>query len=326
MNRRSFVSTALCASSASLTAPLARALAPSPSPILDAHVHLFDPTRPGGIPWPEPSDLIYRPSRPDRLQALAAPLGVVGAIAIEASPLSSDNDWLLDVVTRNPFMVGMIGDLVPGTPGFRADLDRLHRSPLFLGIRYGNLWQRDLAADLANDHTRPGFLDDLRALARAELTFESANPNPALLDALLTIAQLVPDLRIVIDHLPHLQTPTDPAAHRRFSTTLQQLGQAPHVFIKLSEVLSPHPGAVQTSSAPYLAQLDPLWETFGPNRILFGSDWPNSDHVASYAETLAVARDFVLRRAPSAATDVFFTNSQHAFRWTPRLPSQHLRP
>jgi len=327
MNRRSFLSAALCATGTSLLDPLAHALPPphSSRPILDAHVHLFDPTRPGGIPWPEPSDLIYRPALPNRLQTLAAPLGVVGAIAIEASPLASDNDWLLRTVEHNRFMVGFIGDLVPGSSGFRADLDRLHRSPLFLGIRYGNLWNRDLAADLAPSHPNPGFLADLRALAQAGLTFESANPNPALISALLAVAQHIPELRMVIDHLPHAQLPTDAAVLQVYNAHLRELAQHTNVFIKLSEILSPHPGETQASSTPYLAQLDPLWSLFGPDRILFGSDWPNSDHIASYSETLAVAQDFIAQRAPASAHDVFFSTSQRAFRWQPRLASQQAR-
>src|SRR4051794_24172689 len=68
-------------------------------PIIDSHIHLFDPTRPGGVPWPEKTDTaLYRPALPDRYQRMASPFGVVGAIAVEASPLTSDNDWLLNVV------------------------------------------------------------------------------------------------------------------------------------------------------------------------------------------------------------------------------------
>ncbi len=324
MRRRSFLSTALRATASTLVAPLARALPASPphTPILDAHVHLFDPTRPGGIPWPKPSDPIYQPALPQRLQAIAQPLGVVGAIAIEASPLPSDNDWLLNLVTRNPFMVGFIGDLVPGSPTFRPDLDRLHRSPLFLGVRYGNLWNHDLAADLANPRLRPAVLADLRALSAAGLTFETANPTPALLAAALDLAQHLPHLRIVLDHLPHLQPPADPTALRAYRSTLRQLAQAPNVFIKFSEILTPTPGQPQASSTPYLPILDPLWELFGPTRVLFGSDWPNSDHVAPYSQTLAVLQDFLTAHHPAAAHAVFFANSRRAYRWRPRLASQ----
>ena len=71
------------------------ALATPPLRVIDAHIHLFDTGRPGGVPWPEKTDAIYRPALPDRYASLAKPFGVVGAIAVEASPLRSDNDWVL---------------------------------------------------------------------------------------------------------------------------------------------------------------------------------------------------------------------------------------
>src|SRR5579859_5956208 len=81
-----------------------------PIPIIDTHIHLFDPTRPGGVPWPEPSDsVLYKPALPDRYQQISRNFGVVGAIAIEASPLPKDNDWLLATAKENPLMVGIVG-------------------------------------------------------------------------------------------------------------------------------------------------------------------------------------------------------------------------
>jgi predicted TIM-barrel fold metal-dependent hydrolase len=95
-------------------------------PIIDMHIHLFDPTRPGGVPWPEPSDtVLYKPALPDRYQQLSKSFGVVGAIAIEASPLPKDNDWLLATAKRNPVMVGVVGDLIPGSPEFATELERV---------------------------------------------------------------------------------------------------------------------------------------------------------------------------------------------------------
>jgi L-fuconolactonase len=133
-------------------------------PILDAHIHLFDTWRPGGVPWPEKSDpVIFKPALPDRYASIAGPLGVVGAIAIEASPLASDNDWVLKLAADQPIIVGMIGDLVPGVATYSKELERLNANPLFLGIRCGNLWNRDLAADVRN----PDFIAGLKALSHA---------------------------------------------------------------------------------------------------------------------------------------------------------------
>src|SRR5689334_11230391 len=135
-------------------------------PIIDTHIHLFDPTRPGGVPWP-PKDntVLYKPALPDRYRKIAGPLGVKGAIEVEASPLLEDNQWVLDVAAKDTIIVGTVGDLEPGKPEFGKQLERFHRNPLFRGIRYGNLWNRDLGAELA----KPEFIAGLKLLADADL-------------------------------------------------------------------------------------------------------------------------------------------------------------
>ena len=145
---------ALTAGASSLRPPAAAsplsAQDSGPIPIIDAHIHLFDTLRPGGVPWPEKTDTaIYKPALPRRYMAETAALGIVGAIAIEASPLASDNQWLLNVAANQPVIVGIVGDLVPGAPNYLQDLERLHGNELFLGFRYGNLWNR-LPADSAS--------------------------------------------------------------------------------------------------------------------------------------------------------------------------------
>jgi predicted TIM-barrel fold metal-dependent hydrolase len=303
--------------SLALNPPLAAL--PRPVPIVDAHIHLFDPTRPGGVPWPAPDDTaLYRPALPDRYMSLAAPLGVVGAIAVEASPLASDNQWLLKVATDHPVIVGVIGDLVPATPSYLSDLARLHADPLFLGFRYGNLWNRDLSVDIE----KPGFIDGLKALAQAGLVFESANPDPVLIRAILRVAERVPDLTIVIDHLPHAVVPQQEAARQEYWSDLSRLASRPRVFVKLSEIPVLVDGSVVTDVAHYKSALDAIWATFGEDRILFGSDWPNSDHVASYQETLSLVRAYIAQKSPAIHEKFFWKNSIAAYRWHRRTPNQ----
>lgn len=289
------------------------------SPILDAHIHLFDPTRPGGVPWPEKTDTaLYRPSTPERYAALSASFGVVGAIAIEASNLASDNQWLLNVAANHPMIVGVIGDLVPGTPTYPNDLERLHENPLSLGFRYGNLWNRDLAADI----DKPGFVDGLKALAEAGLVLESANPDPRLVGAIVEVTQRVPGLRIVIDHLPHGTIPTEEAARKEYELHLRQLGENPDVFIKLSEIPVVMNGKLVIDPGFYRDRLDAIWDVFGEDRILFGSDWPNSDHVAPLAETISIVREYISQKTSKAAEKYYWKNSISAYKWRPRSPEQ----
>jgi L-fuconolactonase len=247
-------------------------------------------------------------------------MGIVGAIAIEASPLESDNDWVLNQVSANPILVGMVGNLTPGSVTFATQLERLHRSPFFLGIRYGNLWDRDLFAD----RSKPGFMDDLKRLAAAGLSFDSANPDGRLIEALLDISQQIPELRIVIDHLPNATIPSQKEERAAYWAHLKALGQNPRVFIKLSEVPVREAEHLRTDAAFYTERLDLLWEIFGEDRILFGSDWPNSDHVAGYAETLGIVREYVAGKGAKATEKYFWSNSIAAYRWKPRRLNQRL--
>ncbi|MGA8044491.1 MAG: amidohydrolase family protein [Terracidiphilus sp.] len=321
MRRRDVLKLAAYSAGALAAAKSHAAPLPGPSalPRIDAHIHLFDPSRPGGVPWPEKTDTaLYKPALPDRYVALSAPFGVVGAIAVEASPLATDNDWLLGVAEKHPVMVGVIGDLVPGTPTYRAELDRLHANPLFRGFRYGNLWNRDLAADMS----RPGFVEGLKALAQADLVFESANPDPRLIRAILNASQVVPSLRIVVDHLPNAQVPVEQAAQHEYWTNLHRLGENPNIFVKLSEIPVVRDGRLVTDPAFYHDRLDALWEIFGEHRVLFGSDWPNSDHVAPFAATLNIVQEYIGQKSQRAAEQYYWKNSIAAYKWSPRRSDQ----
>jgi L-fuconolactonase len=289
--------------------------------IIDAHIHLYDPTRPGGVPWPEKTDtVLYRPALPARFRGIAGPLGVVGAIAIECSPLARDNDWLLGTAASDSLIVGVIGDLDPVLDTFPKSLERLNANPLFRGIRYGNLWGRDLGERLRN----PAFVENVKLLSQSGLLFETANPDPALIADLLTLTDRVPLLRVVIDHLPQAVPPNDPAAAKAYVANLQALSQRPTVFVKGSEVFRRVEGKVVHDPGFYRGWLDQLWEWFGEDRLFYGSDWPNSDHLASYAETLNLISRYVSAKGSAATAKFFWKNSRSIYRWKPRDRAQEL--
>jgi predicted TIM-barrel fold metal-dependent hydrolase len=300
------------------TTPLLQALGP-PMPVIDAHIHLFDPTRPGGIPWPEKTDtVLYHPALPARYLPLARPRGVVGAIAVECSPWPVDNFWLQDVVEQNSIMLGFIGDLAPESPDFGATLDRFHRSPFFLGIRYGNLWNRDLGAAVQKQE----FLSGLKLLADAGLVLETANPDPALIAAVVRISDRIPDLRIVVDHLPHADAPTEARAQEAYEANLRQLSLRKNVYVKGSEIVRRVAGRVSLDALFYRAALDRLWDLFGEDRIFFGSDWPNSDSLATFDETFGVAQRYIATKSLAAQQKYFWKNSIAVYSWHPRTPIQ----
>ena len=277
MNRRTFLGAALTAS----------------SPIIDTHIHLFDTTRSQGVPWPAKGNVtLYQPALPPRLRRTATPHGVTGAIAIECSPWFDDNQWLLDIAATDSFVLGVVGNLEPGEPTFRAQLERLSRNPLFLGIRYGNLWGRDIASAIR----RPEFITGLKSLAQAGLVLDTANPNPALIDAVLELAARVPELRIVVDHLAIMEP----------NTGVRELARHAQIYVKGSAILG------------RVSRLDTLFELFGPDRLMYGSDWPNSDQLGTYTPVFTVVRDYFAAKGPAAAERFFWKNAAAVYRWRAR--------
>jgi L-fuconolactonase len=318
VSRRAFLTRAAATAVAAATAWPLEAQA-APIPIIDTHIHLFDPTRPQGAPYSGP-----RPapgatpiaSYPDRYRKLAVPLGVVGAVKVEASPWIEDNLWVLEVAQRDPIIVGVIGNLEPDKPEFPEYLERYHKNPLFRGIRYGNLWGRDMTKQSSN----PDFIRGLKRLADADLVMDTANPRVPLLEAVLRISDAVPTLRIVLDHLPSLD-PAD-ADQAAYDAALKEIEKRPQIYVKLSEIIHSVNGQVSTELGPYRARLDTLMGVFGENRILFGSDWPNSDGVAPVDKVFAVAKEYFLAKPRPVAEKYFWKNSVAAYKWVKRDPSQ----
>ena len=285
-------------------------------PIIDTHIHLYDPDRPQGAPYAGPPGVPRLAAYPERYRKLAVPLGVVGAIKVEASPWIEDNLWVLEVAQNDPIIVGVVGNLEPDKPEFPEYLERYHKNRLFRGIRYGNLWGRDITKQSAN----PDFISGLKRLAEADLVLDTANPRVPLLEAMVRISDAVPALRVVLDHLPAL----DPAEADRaaYDAALLELGKRPKIFVKLSEIIHRVNGQVSTDLGAYRARLDRLVGVFGQDRILFGSDWPNSDGVAPVDKIFAIAKEYFLAQPRAVAEKYFWRNSAAAYKWIRRDASQ----
>ncbi len=266
-------------------------------PLFDSHLHLYDPSRPEGIPWPQPGDAIHGPRLPADYWSLAGPAGVVGALVVEASPRRLDNDWILRTLDQDSRLVGYIGNLDPLASTFHDDLDRLSADRRFRGIRYGNLWGRDLLAD----QQQPGFIDGLAHVAERGLVLDSANPDARLIKALLALSDRLPELRIVIDHLPN-------AADLAFTADLQALAGRPQVMAKLAEIPQTDSQGLIRDPSFYRDVLARLFELFGEDRCFFGSDWPNSDHLADFTTTVGLVKA-CLTTQPGPIQEKFFLHN-----------------
>jgi L-fuconolactonase len=328
MDRRDFIKAAAAGAAVMDTAATGANAQRYSVPIIDTHVHLYDPTRPQGVPWPGPEQpaSIYRRFLPADYRKIAEPFGVVGMIETECSPWVEDNYWVLDVSANEPIVVGEVGDLLPGHPDFGEHLARLHKNPIYVGIRLSNLWGRNVEELLK----KPQVWADLKALSDAGLTLDFGG-GAREVQQLFKITDQIPNLRIVINHLPGARVPDDSAVRATWQQGLRELAKRPHIYVKFSEIYQrvdergrrvQSGGRIPRDLEFYRPHLDEIWETFGPDRLMFASDWTNSEPMSTLGELLALVHGYVSHKDPGAIEKFFWKNSLAAYRWKKRRANQ----
>ncbi len=250
-----------------LATAVSPALATETAPAtIDTHIHLYEPD---GLDWLRPANTrLYRPVFVEDFIAATTGTPIRQAIVVEADTRPATNDWLLDHVRDRTEILAVIGNLDLTAETTASDLERLSADPKFCGIRF----RGHGSFDPANPTTHA----NLAALAKANLTLE-LQADSENFAAIATAAKTFPDLRIVIDHLAGARL--DPEGHVQpwWPAAIKSLSANPNVFCKLSAFDS----AFRENYAPDRLELifAPLIKAFGPDRLLFGSNWPvNPDY------------------------------------------------
>jgi L-fucono-1,5-lactonase len=289
-------------------------------PIIDAHIHLFDGTRPLGAGYMgSPAyRAISKTSNPSMYSPLARPAGIVGAIVVESSPLIDENLWYLEECRDNPIMVGVSGSLDPGRPDFGQYVTHFHKDPLYRAIRSSRFYSTD------GDKValKPDQVANLKLLAQADLALDTANPSMNLMQANVMLADAIPDLRIIMDHLPSFD-PT-PDNQQAYEAVVKEMAARPNIFVKLTEVYHPRlsDNVIVKDYEPLRARLGYLFDAFGEDRVMFGTDYPNSYGVATIPEEVALVKRFFSSKSREAAEKYFWRNSARVYKWTKRGDDQ----
>lgn len=280
-----------------------------PKAVIDTHTHFYDPTRPGGVPWPGKADkVLYRPVLPAEYRKFAAPHGITGTVVVEASPLVEDNQWLLDLAKDEPVLVGVVGRLLPDDKDFARQLSRFARNSRFRGIRW-------TAAEVRTALESAATLDRLKALSDSGLILD-VNGGPEVLALAAKLADRLPKLRVVVNHLGNVRIDgKEPPAE--WLTGLKAASAAKTVWCKLSALVEgtgKRDQQAPTDLAYYRPVLDAAWEAFGADRLMFGSNWPVSDHAAPFATVYGLAASYVKGKGGEAVAKVFGANAKAAYQ------------
>ena len=313
MNRRTFLqkSTAAVAGVVATDCP---SMAAPATRLVDTHTHFYDPSRPGGVPWPPLGSPLFRTVLPDDWAKLALPHGVTHTVVVEASEWVEDNQWILDLAATDKRIVGFAGNLDPLSPGFAANLKRFAQRPLFRGIR-----NRRPNTELVDIVEKPEFRAAMKLLAESGLELDVNDSGGRNLQAVAKLARELPDLRIVLDHVGGAGDPRE--LSEQWKNGMKLASAQENVFCKVSELVEQSKaayGKAPRETAYYLPILDHVWECFGENRVIYASNWPVSDKGAPYAEVFRIVQEYFTAKGQEACEKYFWKNSLAAYRWIER--------
>lgn len=275
--------------------------------IIDCHTHFYDPTRPEGVPWPSAGSSLYRTVLPQHLRELKQYRRITGTVIVEASPLVEDNAWLLDLAKDDPFIVGIVGNLMPGKDEFAGHLDRFAKNPLFRGIRVSSKTVTDVLSS---------SLDDLKKMIDHDLSLD-VNGGPDTPGIVASLAEKLPALRIVQNHIGNVRITGDPPP-ADWKAGIEAAAKHPNVFCKISALVEGASRDGQKAPAEmsfYKPYIDVVWNAFGDDRVIFGSNWPVSENAADYETLQRIVMEYAAERGDEATAKFCSKNAALAYKW-----------
>lgn len=282
-----------------------------PLDIIDCHTHFYDPTRAEGIPWPSKGTPLYRTVLPKHLRELRQFRRVTGTVIVEASPRVEDNTWLLELAKDDPFIVGIVGRLEPGTADFAKHVKQFAANPLFRGIR--------VSSQLTEDLLKSDSLADLKLLADHDLSLD-VNGGPKTPAVIAKLAPRLPALRIVLNHIGNVRITSDQPP-REWQDGIRAAAEHANVFCKISALVE---GAARdgqqapTDLAFYKPYIDVVWNAFGDDRVIYGSNWPVSERAADYELLQRIVMEYAFEHGADATRNFCSLNAKRAYKWVER--------
>ena len=280
---------------------------------VDAHVHVWDLGR-RPQPWIDPGTMsvLARDFHPDELDSEMSSAGVSAGVLVQVLNDAAESDELMWAAAGPPF-----SGVVPWVDLLRADvedqLDALSTHPSgahLAGVRHQALAEPDPPGWLAKAGEGAAF----GLLGRRGLAFDLLL-GPGHLAAAYAVVETHPGTTFVLDHAgkPPVTSGWLSSASREWAAGVAALGQLPNTACKLSGLTTLADSSSWTVS-DLSACADHVLSCFGPERVMFGSDWPVSLRAGSYARTVDSARDLVAALSAEEQQAVLGRTARRVYR------------
>jgi L-fuconolactonase len=247
--------------------------------IIDAHQHVWNLDR-ASYPWLGPEHgPINRTIEFDELRPHLRAAGVDATVLVQSADNDADTDYMLDVAARNREVAAVVVSVPLEHPRrAAARLDEVRRNPHVVGVR-------NLIHDLPDPEwlLRPDVDEGLSVLERADVTFDLVSVLPRHLELVPTLGERHPNLRIVIDHLSKPPIGLGPDGREPWWSLIERAAENPLVHAKVSGLYSAVPGRMADWTPDDIRPFfDRALELFGPERLMYGGDWPISVLAGDY--------------------------------------------
>ena len=272
---------------------------------VDAHLHLWDLDR-VGYPWlTDALAPINRTFTIDEVRPQLEQAGVDRVVLVQAANSLEDSAAMFAVAS--PLIAGVVAwiDLLDPAAAARQ-LDEWSAHATLVGVRH-----------LIHDEPDPDWLGrpevraSLALLAARGLTFDAIAVLPRHLEHVLSLADELPSLRIVVDHLG--TPPVGAASAEPWGGLISALSRRANVSIKLSGLTTLGGGSDAARLQPYVAH---ALDAFGAERVLYGGDWPVSTLAGTYARTMEVTRQLLAGLSAEERSHVLGGTAERVYRLT----------
>lgn len=271
---------------------------------IDSHQHFWDYSR-DEYPWIKPEWPIRRSFLPDDLQPLLKQSGFDGCVAVQARQNLRETEWLLELAAKHPFIAGVVGWVDLCSDRVEQDLERLAGNPRLVAVRH-------VVQDEPDDRFMLGreFRHGIGKLVNFDLAYDILI-FPKQLPAAIELVRRFPEQPFVLDHLakPFIKD----AQIEPWRTEVRELGMSKNVYCKLSGMVTEARWR-EWKKEDFRPYLDAVWEAFGEDRLMIGSDWPVCLLSGDYAPTMEIVMDFIGQFSSETQEKVLGSNAIRFYR------------